>query len=84
LVWVCSVVVVDVLDEEEEEAIGAGSFDFGLTIGDIVLERRSPSHRFFSSSNARRSPCDISLVHDQVDRSYLESTTFFPESLSRF
>ena len=44
------------LDEVEVDAIGGTSFDFGLTIGDIISFRTPPSHLFFSSSNALRSP----------------------------
>ena len=44
------------LVEVEDEATGCTSFDFGLTIGDIVSFRSPPSHLFFSSSNALRSP----------------------------
>ena len=43
------------LDEVEDDAIGC-SFDLGLTIGDIVSFKSPPSHRFFSSSSALRSP----------------------------
>ena len=44
------------LVEIEDEAIGCASFIFGLTIGDILSFRSPPSHLFFSSSKARRSP----------------------------
>lgn len=52
--WAITSVVVEPL---EDEATGWTSFDFGLTIGDIVWFSSPPSHFLFSSNNARRSPC---------------------------